>query len=528
MPKKIHAKRPKLVIAGPGAGKTHNMVDAINNALETLSPNRYIAVITYTNSATMNIKNRLAKKIALPENLFIGTMHSFINRFIVIPYSSVVLDKIGHEKVFMQCGTDDVFELVKKQNEKNAKDKRNARSPSEKARENKEAAQLKARIKDRLNEKGMITFDQTIALARKCMEVDYIRRIISNRIQFLFIDEYQDTSNGIFEITEHIRKQGRTDIYCVGDPEQYIQSFDSSLRTFVNIPILKLASKSNYDVEFNRTNRRSSIPIITFLNRFNGRSFNGNKFEQSLEQSFEGSPVYFINRSQSIKDILPVFNAECEKLNISIRERCAIAKKKDVIRRISAALGSRYISPEKNSGQSVLNAVKDTLLSALQLNQSQFCDKQKCDVYQLRKVCISIIKAIRDGVIFNQDTFGKFIIEKYDLRINTALPVMVENFQQMLAETDLHEYMMVSTIHTIKGLEADAVLAIAKTEAELLLWLETDRIVRDAYRNTETTDYPRLGYVAFSRARKILSIACLEKISNDTINRLRALGVSII
>ena len=88
--------------------------------------------------------------------------------------------------------------------------------------------------------------------------------------------------------------------------------------------------------------------------------------------------------------------------------------------------------------------------------------------------------------------------------------------------------MTVSTIHTIKGLEADAVLAIAKTEAELLLWLETDHSIRDAYRDGEKTDYPRLGYVAFSRARKLLGIACLERISAETIQQLEELGVSVI
>lgn len=514
MAKKAYILKPKIVIAGPGAGKTHNMVDAIVTALGSISSNRYIAVITYTNSATNNIKSRLAKRIAIPENLFIGTMHSFINRFIVIPYASVVLDKIGNEKIFMQCGTDDIFDLVKKKNRKEY--------------DNKAAAIMKSKIKDKLNEKGMITFDQTIALARECMEADYVRRIISNRLQFLFIDEFQDTSNGIAEIIEHIRKQGKTYIYCVGDPEQYIQSFDSSVKVFGNIPILKLAANSRYEVAFNQANRRCSIPIINFLNKFNGREFNGSKFEQQLDHSFAGPPVLFINRPQNIKDILPDFNAECDKLEINARERCIIAKKKDVIRRISAALNNHYVSPDKNSRQSLLGAVKDTLLSTLQVNQTQFCDEHKCDVFHLRKICIAIIKAIRDGVISNQDTFGKFVLEKYDLKVNAALPVMVENFQVMVSEADSKEYMTVSTIHTIKGLEADAVLAIAKTESELLLWLEADHSIRDAYRDGEKTDYPRLGYVAFSRARKLLAIACLERISDVTKQKLQELGVSII
>jgi DNA helicase-2/ATP-dependent DNA helicase PcrA len=528
MAKATPIKKPKLIIAGPGAGKTHNMVDAIIKALEDLHPNRYIAVITYTNSATNNIKLRLAKRIALPENLFIGTMHSFINKFIVIPFSSLVLDKIGKDKIFMQCDTDDIFDLVSKQKKKEQQEKGTVKKQTDKDSANKEAAQLKVKIRGRLNEKGMITFDQTIALARRCMEVEYIKRIISNRFQFLFIDEFQDTSNGIAEIIEHIRKQGKTTIQCVGDPEQYIQSFDSAGKIFGNIPILKLSANSKYEVEFNKANRRCSIPIITFLNKFNGREFNGNKFEQKLDQSFDGPPVLFIDKPEHVKDMLPLFYAECDKIGIHSRDRYVIGKKKEVIKRISAALNNQYISPEKNSRQSLLGVMKNTLLSALQLNQAQFCNQQKCDVFHLRKICIAIIKAIRDGEITNQDTFGKFIFEKFDLKTNAALPIMIENFQVMVSEAENKEYVTVSTIHTIKGLEADAVLAIARTEAELLLWLETDHSVRDAYRDNEMTDYPRLGYVAFSRAKKILAIACLQKISPNTKSKIEAFGVHII
>lgn len=506
--------KPKLVIAGPGAGKTHNMVAAIINALKRVDPCRYIAVITYTNSATNNIKSRLAAQITLPDNLFIGTMHSFINRFIIIPHSSVVLDKIGSEKVFMQCDTDDVFEIVRK--------------ASKKKYDNKEAAVIKTKIKNKLNERGIITFDQTVALARECMKLEHVRRIISNRLQFLFIDEFQDTSNGIAEIIEHIRKQQRTELYCVGDPEQYIQSFDNSVKTFANIPILKLAANSKYTVEFNKTNRRCSIPIINFLNQFNGRILGGIRFEQEIEESFPGLPIFFIDKKDSIRNILPSFTTICDEASIPVKERCIIAKKKDMIRRISASLDNQFLSPEKNSRSSLLGAVKDTLLSSLQLNQTKFCEKYSCDVYHLRKICLSIIKAIQADSITNQDSFGKFIKDNHGLEVNASLPVKVENFKVMITTEREQGYMTVSTIHTIKGLETDAVLAIAKTEEELLLWLETNHSVRDAYRDSEKTDYPRLGYVAFSRARKILAFACLSQISHTTRSRIESLAVSII
>ena len=86
---------------------------------------------------------------------------------------------------------------------------------------------------------------------------------------------------------------------------------------------------------------------------------------------------------------------------------------------------------------------------------------------------------------------------------------------------------MVSNIHKFKGLELDAVLVVAKNEVELNLWLETDTTKRDSHSDRTTSDYPRLGYVAFSRARKVLCIACLEPISDTTLQRLIALGVEV-
>lgn len=59
----MNAPKPKLVIAGPGAGKTHGMVDEIIAALLDLEPNRHMAIVTYTNSATNNIKRRLGERI---------------------------------------------------------------------------------------------------------------------------------------------------------------------------------------------------------------------------------------------------------------------------------------------------------------------------------------------------------------------------------------------------------------------------------------------------------------------------------
>lgn len=507
-------EKPKLIIAGPGAGKTFNMVQGILDELKYLSPARYMVVVTYTNSATDNIKERLSKKIVPPPNLFIGTIHSFLNRFVVIPFSSLHDATIGNEKLFLQCQTDDVFESYQKSKGKKFTVK--------------EAAYVKARIKDKLNAKGYISFDQTVSIARECVSNAKILEILSNRIQYLFVDEFQDTSNALFEIVDNIRRKKKTKIYCVGDPEQFIQSFDMKSKTFANIPILKTLGKTAFEVTFNTENHRSSEKIVAFLNNFNSRVVNCQIFRQISQTGITGDNVKFIPAFGSITTILPYFDQLCASAGINQTDRCVIAKKNDTVKRIVAALDHKYSPPAKHLVITPIKSIIDTLLSALGMSQREFCTTYKTNPLTLRKHAIAILKALQNQVIKDENTFGNFVVQNLGLTLKRGIPVKVENIRSFFQESVQTEVHTVSNIHTIKGLEAEAVLAVAKNEKELLLWIETDRQARETHRGKEETDYPRLGYVAFSRAKQLLCIACLEQISAETKTKLVTLGVELV
>ncbi|MCG9970514.1 UvrD-helicase domain-containing protein [Christiangramia crocea] len=507
-------KKPKLVIAGPGAGKTFGMVNEIIHSLSKLSPARYMIVITYTNSATNNIKDRLAKRIQIPPNLFIGTMHSFLNKFIVIPFSSFHNNEIKGEKLFIQCQTDDIFEKLKKE--------------SGKTYDFKVANFIKKKIRISMQKNGYITYDQTVTLAKECFENKRIKRIISNRIQYLFVDEFQDTSNNIFYIIDSIRKEKMTQIYCVGDPEQYIQSFASTIKNFSNIPILKSSKSKSYELSVNNSNYRTTESITTFLNNFNGRNFGSVTFKQNCINKSESVPVKFLNEFENVSNLVPPFFSECDKLNIGNNDRCILAKKNDIVRRVISALDDNYIPPLKSNNLNPIKEIMATLLSSLNLNQSEYLKKYNSSIFDLRKICIQILKRIKDGTIYNENTFFNYVRTEFELDIKTTVPVKIQNLRINNSTISKKDAVVVSNIHNYKGLESEAVLAIAKTEEELLLWIETDQKIRDSKRNIETTDYPRLGYVAFSRARKLLCISCLEKISNETEKKLNALDVQII
>ncbi|MDB2463149.1 AAA family ATPase [Algibacter sp.] len=509
----LNVDKPKIVIAGPGAGKTHGMVDEIIQALKHLEKHRYMVVVTYTNSATKNIKERLGKRIAIPPNLFIGTIHSFLNRFIVIPYSSLNNNDINGEKLFIQCGTDDVL---------NRMFKNTGETPDFKAKN-----YIKSRLTTSLNKDGYITYDQTLNLAEKSLENKRLKEILANRIQYLYVDEFQDTGNKMFGIIESLRKEKKTTIYCVGDPEQYIQSFDSSIKNFQNIPILKASRMNQYETTLNKTNRRSVKTIVTFLNNFSQRMYEANTFEQYCHSEIFGVPVKFIGATQDITSMLPEFFKRCEDNDIPHKERGIIAKKNDVVKKAVAALNGNVLAPDKSAKISAVSEIKDTLLSSLGTNQTAFCKEKGLTPFDLRIMAVQIIRAIRTENITNENSFASFIKDTFDLVIKNDIPFKIDNLRQIIISNTDNKAIMVSNIHRFKGLELDAILAVAKNEVELNLWLESNTETRDAHSDKATSDYPRLGYVAFSRARKVLCIACLESISDSTKQKLVDLGVEI-
>ena len=73
------------VSAGPGAGKTHWLINHIKNVLHTssrLQNTRKIACITYTNVAVETILKRLGNASNRVE---VSTIHSFLYKHIVKP-----------------------------------------------------------------------------------------------------------------------------------------------------------------------------------------------------------------------------------------------------------------------------------------------------------------------------------------------------------------------------------------------------------------------------------------------------------
>jgi DNA helicase II / ATP-dependent DNA helicase PcrA len=499
--------KPTLVLAGPGAGKTHHIIKKVSEKIPLLDPERFLAVITYTNAATLEIKERLSKEIEIPSNVFIGTIHSFLVRFFLKPFGK--LHGYLPENVIYK-GVEIVAE--------------------DKIEENK--------IKSNIVRKGIVPYDKIVSLSNNLIENKVVRNLISSRIQFLFVDEFQDADAGQYKIFEQLRIAGSTTMHFVGDPEQSIMSFQNKGRkipTMDKRAISKAINSNMINTEFLYGNHRSSKTIIDFINNFH----------TSINQTHSGenrtqNKVTFISISKDISRIIEHFNLLCNDSNYCEdrpKRRFFLAYEGDTYK----AAENEFGLIRKEDKDSVdINFMKESskfVCEILNKGKNAIIDEMAIDNITYRQLCLKVINSVIDNPFINGENLvnivrSLFKFDPYSLVHSKVKHNPIEVAEGFVKKISFEMYEnnnkesedFCLTIHKAKGLESDAVLIIAKTKNELKKWLEQDEQIRAI----DKIDTCRIGYVGFSRAKEFLCIACLESINDELKKKLSNLNVDIL
>jgi DNA helicase-2/ATP-dependent DNA helicase PcrA len=472
----IH-KKVKSVIAGPGAGKTTGLVKEIIGRLPELAPYpyRHMAVITYTNAATDDIKEKLNKDCKVPSNVFIGTIHSFLNKFILIPFGSVygLIPSNVHfiDNVVVTKGNNNIQRIIQER-----------------------------AITTRVIEKGAIPYEAIENLSKKLIDDKRIRRLVAIRLQMIFIDEYQDANTTQHHIFMEIQKEAKTALFTVGDPEQYIYGFrykGKSKPVFNKIPILTTIDKGVVDrIE---VNRRSSPTIVTFLNKFNTQLQQRSAFV--TVRCEKKSKIYFINETD-LSNVIAKFDSICCDCGLSRKcNRFYLAYNgKKTVKQLQS-LGIPLLAKDGRSPENALSEVMRLITGVVGKSMKNICEEKKMSVIEVRKFGMKVFRKIRSAPQISVDELQDFISSLLGLAISKE-HTMKDSIDKLIAFNNkpTESYKQCSTIHKAKGLEAHAVLVIAQTKAELLKWLETDKQKRCDHE----TDKCREGFVAFSRAKELL------------------------
>lgn len=312
-PKKLevinHKDGPLLVIAGPGAGKTMAMVERIVKMLKDGVKPENLMVSTFTEKAAKELLTRISErldeeklgdKISLNE-MYLGTMHAIFLRLLkdFAEYTDLAknykmleefdqkmlvmrnwrefkkIDGLGQVSPELSRGedprpratwtrVDEVCRYLNKVREELDDLAPLKKSPDIAVRAVAKACELYEKLLDA--EKALDFSDIQVKTLRLLKEHRAVLKEIRKRIQYLIIDEYQDTNSIQQEILLLLAGKGGN-ICVVGDEDQSIYRFRGA--SVKNI----LTFESNFPKGACKkvileTNFRSHPDIVKFYNRW--------------------------------------------------------------------------------------------------------------------------------------------------------------------------------------------------------------------------------------------------------------------
>lgn len=250
------------VCACPGSGKTTVLLAKLKVIADRmpLDNGSGICVISHTNVAVSEIKAKLGscsdKLMGYPN--FVGTIQSFVDKFITLPYLMSFTSETIHivdDRTYAQhiygliCRRGDSYITIKnlikfkcRDNGTNYSDiidyvkglyicDGNLYHSSQKhpvATETKpSASQYKAAKQELLKTDGMLTYDDSYQYALQALSerID-LSSLLSKRFRYVFIDEYQDCSQNQRDVLAQAFDETICSVFRIGDPDQAIYNSD--------------------------------------------------------------------------------------------------------------------------------------------------------------------------------------------------------------------------------------------------------------------------------------------------------------
>lgn len=545
------------VQAGPGSGKTTLLIERlkyiIENRINALSG---IACITYTNAAKEEIMMRLQNEgVQLPNELFIGTIHSFLLEHVIKPYShfkhkegipyklasvgfargykDYIANMLGRPHYHINESIFKAFESLGRDEKGNPYCYRNKISSSD-------ALTWKSFIKN----KGYIDQQDVIYLSYLILKkYGHIRNAFSSRFKYLLVDEYQDVTyyqEKLFSLLEH------SSFFCVGDTNQSIYSFTGAKPEIFQAK-WNNESHRNYMLT---NNFRSTQHIVQFAN-----------YKTEIEQTGAGNnatrkqKVIFIKDIKEASEAIQLFQSICTEIECEEQKKpfMILARRNDYVKNINSLLKKQEVevSPffkklakehyrrfqilqnlilaisykRRNEFDKAVERMSEAfsylffnehpnyialveigysmfMWKKLQIFTLQFLDNLVLTETSVEELFVVLKKFLMEE---SKKLYGKSIGKKLNMlnykwknqvkaSKNTMLSHLIEKveLQGHFSESEGS----VLNIHDAKGQEAECVLVMAEYESQLKEWLGKNGEIEEA----------RVGYVAFSRARKLLCV----------------------
>jgi DNA helicase-2/ATP-dependent DNA helicase PcrA len=227
-----------VILAGPGSGKTKTLTAKLARMVaEDVRSPREIACITYNNHCVREIKKRMSEMgLGEASRVFIGTLHSFCLRHIVLPFAHlsalpkkypIKVASTREIEIFQQNAVDEIIGDGKWDSrfDKYRREHLDRQAPS--WREDDEiSADVIETYETYLDQEGLIDFDGMILIGLHLVEnYSWVRKALAARFPILAVDEYQDLGYALDKIVRSLCFEAGIRLLAVGDPDQSIYGF---------------------------------------------------------------------------------------------------------------------------------------------------------------------------------------------------------------------------------------------------------------------------------------------------------------
>ncbi len=262
-----------VVLAGPGSGKTKTLVLKLARIMaEDVRAPRGAACITYSQECARELTRRL-ERLGLREapNLFIGTVHGFCLRHLLMPYGRLadlpvplpltVATQRQSDELLKRVG-DGLFGVGHPNKPMDLE--RHRRSVLDRGtatwRSEEELAAWAEGYEAELRRAGLVDFDDLVIFGQRLVsEHDWVLPLLKAKFPVLAVDEYQDLGVALHRIVKRVAFDGGIRLFAVGDPDQSIYGFTGAEGALLH----ELAERDDVERVQLRLNYRSASRIVS-------------------------------------------------------------------------------------------------------------------------------------------------------------------------------------------------------------------------------------------------------------------------
>ena len=307
-----------VVLAGPGSGKTKTLVLKLARIMaEDVRAPRGAACITYSQECARELTRRL-ERLGLREasNLFIGTVHGFCLRHLLMPYGRLadlpmpfplaVATTRQSDQVMKRVG-DRLFGVRHPNKTKDlGRHRRSVLDRTSIAWTSKaELAEWAEVYEAELRGMGLIDFDDLVVFGQRIVsEHDWVLPLLQAKFPVLAVDEYQDLGVALHRIVKRVAFDGGVRLFAVGDPDQSIYGFTGADGALLQ----ELAEREDVERVQLQLNYRSASRIVSASEMALGeaRGYQSNAPDRPAVIEFTQCPDGLEGQAaHAIKEIIP-------------------------------------------------------------------------------------------------------------------------------------------------------------------------------------------------------------------------------